>query len=74
MRLLTALKTIQYDRSWGIWAEKINGRFTPESYARFGQRHFENGGISDGYEYVCNGEYFADYDGDEIDIFYDLNS
>ncbi|MEG4484828.1 hypothetical protein [Microcoleus sp. D2_18a_B4] len=54
---MTTLKTyltgsLSYDQSWGIWAEKIDGRFELESNARFGQFVFENGGMADGYELV----------------------
>lgn len=30
-----------------VWAEKIDGQFTPESRARFGQAQFPNGGADD---------------------------
>lgn len=46
--------TLQYDNQWGIYAEKIDGKFTPESPARFGQSQFENGGVLDNKEHVCN--------------------
>lgn len=39
--------SISYDNSWAIYAEKVNGKWTPESPARFGQRIFENGGLND---------------------------
>lgn len=44
--------TLSYDSSWGIWAEKIDGKFELESDARFGQFVFENGGMADEYELV----------------------
>lgn len=46
--------SMSYDSSWGIYAEKINGRFEPESPARFGQRQFGNGGLLDDCEYFDN--------------------
>ena len=60
MNLEEALKNIQYDRSWGIYAEKIDGKFTLESPARYGRVIFENGGLLDDKEYVCNGEFPSD--------------
>lgn len=61
MTLKDALKNIQYDSSWGIWAEKINGLFTLESQSRYGQLIFENGGLLDDWEYVCSGEFPHDW-------------
>lgn len=51
---------IQYDSSWGVWAELIDGKFTPESQARYGQCQFENGGVLDEFEFVANGEKIGD--------------
>ena len=45
-------ESLSYDSSWGVWAEKINGKFELNSDARFGQFVFENGGIDDGFELV----------------------
>lgn len=72
LTLEQALKDIQYDSSWGIWAEKIDGEFKPESPARYGQRVFENGEMLDDKEYVCDGEFPSDLrvswcDGEEDD-------
>ena len=53
--------SIQYDSSWGIWAELINGEFTPESQARYGQNQFENGGILDGFEFFADGQKIGDH-------------
>lgn len=62
MRTLKDLiECIQYDRSWGIWAELINGKFAPESHARYGRMSFENGGVLDGYVYFGNGENIQDF-------------
>lgn len=44
--------SLSYDFSWGVWTEKIDGRFELESDARFGQFLFENGGMNDGFELV----------------------
>jgi hypothetical protein len=45
--------SLSYDPSWGIWAEKIDGRFDLEkSEARFGQFAFDNGGMLDDYDLV----------------------
>ena len=52
--------SIQYDSSWGIWAELINGKFTPDSEARYGQRQFENGGLLDEFEFFADGEKIGD--------------
>ena len=52
---------IQYDSSWGIWAELIDGKFTPESQARYGQSQFENGGILDGFAFFAHGEKIGDH-------------
>ena len=46
--------SLSYDSSWGVWAEKIDGKFELESDARFGQCVFENGGMLDDYELVGN--------------------
>ena len=60
MKLLEALQNIQYDNSWGIWAELLDGKLTEESPARYGQVQFENGGLLDNYVMVCTGELPAD--------------
>jgi hypothetical protein len=58
---------IPYDSQMGVWAEKVNGKFTLQSPARVGQRCFENGGILDDFSYVWNCEsisyYREDYTG-----------
>lgn len=61
MTLIEAITNIQYDSSWGIWAELIDGQLKPESKARYGQRVFENGGLLDEMVYVCNGETAGDH-------------
>jgi hypothetical protein len=38
---------LAYDPSWGVYAQKIDGEFRPESPARIGQRRFKNGGLAD---------------------------
>lgn len=48
--------TLSYDSSWGIYAEKIDGEFKPESSARFGQRQFENGGLLDDCKFFLSNE------------------
>jgi hypothetical protein len=61
---MTTLKelasTISYDSSWGIWAELIDGKFTADSKACFGQRQFENGGLLDEFKFFANGETIGD--------------
>ncbi len=47
---------IPYDSQMGVWAEKVNGKFNPQSPARVGQRCFENGGVLDNFSYVWNCE------------------
>ena len=34
---------LSYDQSLAVYAEKINGKFTTDSPARFGQTTFDNG-------------------------------
>lgn len=76
MELVDAIKKIQYDPSWAIYAEVP---FTEESAARFGQTQFENGGLLDSKEFFANGQQvgnwfvkeFEDYPemlGDEIEV------
>lgn len=52
MKLLDAVKNIQYDSSWGIWAEFP---FTPNSEARYGQVQFENGDLLDEKQFFADG-------------------
>lgn len=52
--------SISYDSSWAIYAEKIDGKFTDESPARFGQRVFENGGVLDDCELFAVNETACD--------------
>lgn len=51
---------LDYSPSWGIYAEKIDGEFRPESPARLGQRVFENGGKLDGFEFFDHNEAVTD--------------
>lgn len=55
------VSSISYDSSWGIWAELIEGKFTSESQARYGQRQFENGGLLDGFEFFADGVQIRDH-------------
>jgi len=83
MNLAEALSDVQYDRNWGVYAEKIDGRFDVASPARYGQTIFENGGLLDDMTFVCNGEAPSDWavewcDGevtddvwDDLDVFID---
>ncbi len=52
--------TLNYHSLWGIYAEKIDGEFKPESPARLGRRRFDNGGLSDNCELFANNEYAID--------------
>jgi hypothetical protein len=52
--------SLSYDSSWGVWAEKIDGKFDLESDARFGQFVFDNGGMNDDYELVGNNIFITD--------------
>jgi hypothetical protein len=52
--------SISYDSSWGIWAELIDGKFAPQSQARYGQRQFENGGLLDEFKFFADGEKIGD--------------
>jgi hypothetical protein len=59
--LIDKILNIQYDASWGIWAELVDGKLVPESRARYGQRVFENGGMLDDFVFVCDGEDAGDH-------------
>lgn len=61
MNLTKALLKIQYDASWGIWAELVNGKFTEDSEWRYGQVLFENGGLLDSKVFLCNGEQIGNW-------------
>lgn len=61
MKLIEALLNIQYDSSWGIWAELIDGKLQEDSEARYGQKIFENGGLLDDKVYVCDGQQIGDW-------------
>lgn len=52
---------ISYDSSWGIWAGLIDGKFTADSDARYGQRQFQNGGVLDGFEFFADGVQVRDH-------------
>jgi hypothetical protein len=39
--------SVSYDSSWAIYAERVEGKWKPESFARFGQCIYENGGLMD---------------------------
>lgn len=52
--------SLWYDKSRGIWAEKVNGKFELESNARFGEFVFDNGGMLDDYELVGNNMFISD--------------
>jgi hypothetical protein len=52
--------SLSYDSSWAIYAEKIDGKWKPESPARFGQRIFENGGLIDDCELFNTNESIVD--------------
>lgn len=79
MQLSQALQTVNYDSSWGIWAQKIGGLFTTESESRFGQVCFENGGSIDDMDFVCDGERPHDWDNSwnegsiDVDSFADID-
>jgi hypothetical protein len=51
---------LEYSSTWGIWALKQDGKFVPDSLARFGQFAFENGGMKDEYELVGSNSYLED--------------
>lgn len=50
--------SIQYDASWGIWAETVDGRFNPDSPARYSQ--FDDGGVMDGFDFFADGRQIGD--------------
>jgi len=62
MKLIDALLNIQYDPTWGVWAElNEEGELEEGSRARHGQLIFEQGGVSDDWVYVCNGTSIGDW-------------
>lgn len=61
---------LSYDSSWAIYAQRIDGEWTADSPARFGQRIFENGGLNDDCELFTTNESAVDFmnnytDGDD---------
>ena len=58
MRLDKAIQKIQYDSSWGIWADVP---FSPMSEARYGQCQFENGGLLDSKAFFADGIEIVNY-------------
>lgn len=62
MKLIDALLNIQYDNSWGIWAElNEDGLLVEDAEARYGQFCFENGGMADDKILVCSGTQIGDW-------------
>lgn len=51
---------LNYDSSWAVYAEKIDGVFQEDSEARFGQIQFENGGLLDGCEFFATNAQIID--------------
>lgn len=41
---------LDYSSTWAIYAERIDSKFRPEAFARFGQTQLENGGMLDNCE------------------------
>lgn len=74
MKLIDAIVNISYDSNWGIWAELDDGELTEESEARYGSKEFDNGGVLDGFVFVCNGEtvgdHIASWTDDDGDLIY----
>ena len=58
MDLVDAIRTIQYDSGWAVYAQTP---FSEASEARFGQTQFENGGLLDGKEFFANGLEIGDW-------------
>lgn len=52
---------LSYDSQWGIYAEKINGKWESNSPARLGQRVFENGGLLDACEFFASNSCVVDF-------------
>jgi hypothetical protein len=52
---------LSYDSSWGVFAERIDGKFKPESRARMGQRRFESGGVADEYYFFASNKRILDF-------------
>lgn len=72
MTLTEAILAIQYDSSWGIWAEQP---ITPASEARYGQVQFRNGGLLDDKVLFATGEECGNFimkwlDGEDEDVEY----
>lgn len=62
MKTLLEIMTggLSYDSSWAVYAQKIDGKFTADSPARFGQRIFDNGGVLDDCEYFAANDRIVD--------------
>ena len=58
MKLVEAIQRIQYEESWGIWAEVP---FASESEARFGQVQFEHLGLLDDKVFFADGVTCGNY-------------
>ena len=57
MKLSDALVEVEHDKNHWVWAKLIEGHFTGDSDAVYGEKSVENKCESEGYLYVCNGEY-----------------
>jgi hypothetical protein len=60
MTLFEIIPCASYDPSFGVWAKLIKGELQPESEARFGQLEYENGGLLDGFVFVCRNDRICD--------------
>jgi hypothetical protein len=61
MKLIEILTgSLSYYSSWAVYAEKIDGKFTEQSPARFGQIVFENGGLLDNLELFGSNDTIVD--------------
>lgn len=62
MNLFQAIERISYSQQWGIWASlDEEGKFSPDSEARYGQKCFENGGMIDNLHFFGNGENIQEF-------------
>ena len=62
LTLEQAIEEITYSEQCGIWASlNEEGKFSPDSTARYGQKCFENGGVDDDYEFFGYGDSIQDY-------------
>ena len=53
--------TFSYNSNIGVYAEKVEGKFSSDSLARIGERCFENSGLLDDCVYVASLEWLNNF-------------